>query len=80
MFGIKQRKIHKLYSSNRKEKLQEFIKMEEVTKIISCILQFNFSAKFMATSLPNRVNNLSEGIHKIKFKYRHDNKKMIRMM
>ena len=30
---------------------------------------------FMASSLSNFVNNLSEGIHKIKFKYRHNDKK-----
>ena len=29
----------------------------------------------MASSLSKLVNNLSEGIHKIKCKYRHDNKK-----
>ena len=29
----------------------------------------------MASSLPNIANNLSEGIHKIKCKYGHDDKK-----
>ena len=29
----------------------------------------------MASSLSNLVNNLSEGIHKIKCKYGHDDKK-----
>ena len=29
----------------------------------------------MASSLSNLVNNLAEGIHKIKYKYEHDNKK-----
>ena len=29
----------------------------------------------MASTLSNFVNNLSEGIHKIKCKYRHDDKK-----
>ena len=29
----------------------------------------------MASSLSNLVNNLAEGIHKTKCKYRHDNKK-----
>ena len=28
----------------------------------------------MASSLSNLVNNISEGIHKIKCKYRHDDK------
>ena len=29
----------------------------------------------MASSLSNFVNNLSEGIHRIKFKFGHDDKK-----
>ena len=33
------------------------------------------SARFMASFLSNLVNNLLEGIHRIKFKYGHDNKK-----
>ena len=45
---------------------------EKVTKNISYILQFIDSARFIASSLSNLVNNLSEGIHKIKRKYRHD--------
>ena len=28
----------------------------------------------MASSLSNFVNNLSEGIHRIRYKYRHDDK------
>ena len=36
---------------------------EEITKNISCILQFIDSTRFMASSLSNLVNNLSEGIH-----------------
>ena len=36
---------------------------EEVIKSISCILQFIDSARFMASSLSNLVNNFSEGIH-----------------
>ena len=31
-------------------------------------------ATFMANSLSNLVNDLAEGIHKIKCKYGHDNK------
>ena len=38
-------------------------------------MQFIDSARFMAGSLSNLVNNLSEGIHRIKYKYRHDHKK-----
>ena len=48
---------------------------EKVTKIISYILQFIDSARFMASLLSNLVNNLYEGIH-IKYKYERDNKKM----
>ena len=47
----------------------------KVTKSISYKLQFIDSARFMASSLSNLVNNLSEGIHRIKCKYRHDDKK-----
>ena len=42
---------------------------------MSYILPFIDSAKFMASSLSNPVNNLSEGIRRIKFKLGHDNKK-----
>ena len=41
-------------------------------KHICYILQFIDSAKFMPSSLSNPVNNLSEGIHRIKYKYGHD--------
>ena len=40
--------------------------IEEITKNISYILQFIDSARFMASSLSNLVNNLSEGNHRIK--------------
>ena len=49
---------------------------KRIKKNVSYILQFIDSARFMATSLPNLENNLSEGIHKIKCKYRYDDKKM----
>ena len=39
------------------------------------MLQFIDSTKFMASSLSDCVNNLSEGIHKIKCKHGHDDKK-----
>ena len=48
---------------------------EEVTKSVSYILQFIDSARFMASSLSNLVNNLSEGIHRIKCKFGHSEKK-----
>ena len=38
-------------------------------------MQFIDSARFMASSLSNLVNNCSKGIHKIKYKYGHNNKK-----
>ena len=48
---------------------------EEIRKHISSILQFMDSARYMASSIPNFVNNLFKGIHKTKCDYRHDNKK-----
>ena len=50
-------------------------KWVEITQRISYMLQFIDSARFMASSLSNLVNNFSEGIHKIKCKYRHNDKK-----
>ena len=41
---------------------------KEITKNIPYILQFRDNARFMASSLSDLVNNLSEGIHRIKFK------------
>ena len=48
---------------------------EKITKNISYVLQFIDSAKCMASSLSNLVNKLSEGIHRIKCKFGHDDKK-----
>ena len=45
---------------------------ENITKNISYILQFIESTRFTASSLSNLINNLSEGIHKTKCKYGHD--------
>ena len=50
-------------------------KGKEITKTISYRLQFIDSARFMASSLSNLVNNLAEEIHKIKCKYGHNDKK-----
>ena len=47
---------------------------EEVTKNISYILQFIDSARFMASTLSYLLNNISEGIHKVKCKYGHNEK------
>ena len=48
-------------------------KLQKMSKF--WILQFLDSRRFMAKSVTNLVNNLSEEIHKIKWKYRHDDKK-----
>ena len=40
---------------------------EKVTKNISYILQFIDTIQFMASSLSNLADNISEGIHKIKW-------------
>ena len=48
---------------------------EEITKNISYRLQFIDSARFIASSLSNLVNNLTERIHKIKCKYGNDDRK-----
>ena len=40
------------------------------------MLQFIDSTRFMTNSLSNLVNNLSEGIYKMKCKSGHDDKKM----
>ena len=39
------------------------------------MLQFIDSARFTASSLSNLANNLSEGIHRTKSKYGHDDKR-----
>ena len=48
---------------------------EEITKNVSYILQFIHSTRFMASSLSNLFNNLSQGIHRITCKFGHDDKK-----
>ena len=45
---------------------------EQVTETIFYISQFIDSARFMISSLSTLVNNLSEVMHNIKFKYRQD--------
>ena len=51
------------------------INEEEITKNICYILQFIDSPRLMTSSLSNLVNNLCEGIHKIKYKCNRDDKK-----
>ena len=48
--------------------------MEKKLKDIFYILQFIDSARFMSSSLSNLVNNLSEGIHKIKCRFGNGHK------
>ena len=48
---------------------------EEITKNISHVLQFIDSARFIASSLSHLVNNLSEGIHRMKCNFGHYDKK-----
>ena len=47
---------------------------EEIRKTISYRLQFIGSARFMASSLSNLANNLAEEVHKVKYKYGHNDK------
>ena len=47
---------------------------KKLQKNISYTLQFIDSAKCMASSLSNLVNNLSEGLQGIKCKLRHEDK------
>ena len=44
---------------------KEVTRLDKIIKNMSYTLQFIDSAKFMASSLSNLVNNLSEGIHNI---------------
>ena len=48
---------------------------EEITKAIFYRLQFIDSAKYMASSLSSLPNDLTEGIHEIKSKYKHNDQK-----
>ena len=52
----------------------EVLHIEEISKNGFYILKFIESTRFMASSLSNVVNNLSEEIHRIKCKYGHDDK------
>ena len=48
---------------------------QEITRNISYVLWFIDSARFVASSLSNLVNNLSGGTHRIISKLGHDDKK-----
>ena len=67
--------IHSLYSSNRKKVTRTDKNAEEITKNISYILQLIDSTRFMVSSLSSLVTYPSEGIHWVKCKYGHDDKK-----
>ena len=47
---------------------------KNIAKNICYILQFIDSERYMAISLSNLINSFSEGIHRIKCKYSHDEK------
>ena len=47
----------------------------EITKNISYILQFTDSARFMASSFSNLINDFFERIHKFKCTYGQDDQK-----
>ena len=48
---------------------------KKLQKIYLTYYNFLVAQKFMASSLSNLVNYLSEGIHKVKCKYRRNDKK-----
>ena len=48
---------------------------KKLQKNISYVLRFIDGTRFIASSLSNLVNNLSEGIHRIKCKIGQDDKK-----
>ena len=75
MFRRKQWKIHNLYNSGRRKVARIDKNGEVIIENISYILQFIYSARFMASSLSNLINNLFEGICRVKCKYKHDDKK-----
>ena len=48
--------------------------VRDMIKTYNYVLRFIDKARFMASTLSNLVNNLSKGIHRSKFKYRHYDK------
>ena len=67
--------MHSLYSFNRKRSMKINSNGEEDSKNTSYILQLFDTTSFIASSLLNLVNNHSEGIHRTKCKFGHDDKK-----
>ena len=49
---------------------------EKIIENVCYILQFIDSTRLMASSLSNLVDNLSDGIHRIKCKFGHDDKNL----
>ena len=47
----------------------------EIINNISYVLQFIDSARFMASSLSNLANNLSDGVDRIKCKFENNDEK-----
>ena len=64
------------FSQWQKDLLRIDRNRKEISKTISYKLQFIDSARFKASLLPNLVDNLAEGIHKVKWKNEHNSKKM----
>ena len=58
-----------------KELAEEFKKKTTCLGETVYILQFINNARFLGSSLSNLVNNFSKGIHRIKCKFGHDDKK-----
>ena len=64
----KYRKVQNFFCSNRKKVIKIDEDSNESLVTISYKMKFIDSARFMATSLSNLADNLTEGIHKIKCK------------
>ena len=64
-----------MFNFNKKIQLKKQNKNREFTKTLSYKFTFIDGTRFMTSSLSNLVDNLAHGIHKIKCKYRHNNKK-----
>ena len=75
MFRRKHWKLHKFLFPIQKEVTRIDNKREEIGKNMSCRLQFIDNAKFLGSLLSSLANNLAEGVHKMKCKYEHNNKK-----
>ena len=62
----KYRKVHNFFSTNRKRSYKNWKDSNESVVTISYKIKFVDSARFMAISLSNLVDNLTEGINKIR--------------